>query len=355
MALNLSLNQVADAIVTIGMDNSILMRGEPGVGKSAVLKMIGDKFPDYTLAYIDCANLDLGDIAMPVIDKELMVTNYAPNARFGVGVGSDRPVAIMLDELGKASRPVMNMLMPVFNEHRIGDIPLPKGSIVFATTNLDTDGVGDNIPAHAYNRVTEVIITKPTAKQWIVWGDANGIDPLVLAAANQEGSWFDSYADMKENDKNPYIFNPLTGNTRNFVSPRSLERASNIIKARAVLGDSVIPLLAGTIGEPAARQLEALVALGDQIPDYDTLITKPGTAKVPESVGALFILAFRMAGMAKAEDLDALCEYAERLALVSFEAAGLFITTLMSNANKVGWAARNRNVTKLSAAYGKYF
>lgn len=355
MAMNLSLSAAASAIATIGIDNSVLLRGEPGVGKSSILRMLSEKFPEYTMAYVDCANLDLGDVAMPVIDKERMVTNYAPNARFGVGRGQDAPVLVMLDELGKASRAVINMLLPTIHEHRIGDNDMPKGSIVFATTNLDTDGIGDNIPAQAYNRMTEVIINKPTPKEWILWGDANGIDPLVLAAARQEGSWFDTYTDVKETEKNPYIFNPLTGNTRNFVSPRSLEKASNIIKARATLGDSVLPLLAGTIGEPGARQLEALVALGDQIPEYDTIIKRPGAAKIPESVGALFILAFRMAGMAKAEDLDALCEYNTRVSDTSFEAAGLFISTLMGNASKVGWAARNRNVTKMSAEFGKYF
>ena len=355
MAMTLSLTAAANAIATIGINTTLLLRGEPGVGKSAILKMLAQKFPDYHAAYIDCANLDLGDVAMPVIDKVKMVTNYAPNARFGVGVGNDKPVILMLDEIGKASKPVFNMLLPTINEQRLGDQQFVPGSMVFATTNLDTDGVGDRVEAHAYNRMTEVIIPKPTPKGWITWGDANGIDPLLLAAASQEPTFFDSYVDMKAGDKNPYIFNPLTGNTRNFVSPRSLERASNIIKAREMLGDSVLPLLAGTVGEPAARQLEALVNLGDQIPAYDAIIAKPGTTKVPDSVGALFILAFRMAGMAQPDDLDALCEYTDRLAKESFEAAALFITTLMGNANKVGWAARNRNITKLSATYGKYY
>ncbi len=355
MAMNLSLEQAANALATIGMHNTLIFRGEPGVGKSELLKMFAKKFPDYFRAYIDCANLDLGDVAMPVIDKELMVTNYAPNARFGVGVGQTRPVIVMLDELGKSSKAVLNMLLPTILEHRIGDVPLPAGSIVFATTNLDTDGVGDNIPAHAYNRMTEVIIPKPTPKGWLLWAADNDICPEVMVAVRQEPSFLDSYVDMKPNDLNPYIFNPLKGNTRNFVSPRSLEKASHIIKARDSLGDSVLPLLAGTIGEPAARQLEALVNLSDQVPLYENLVAKPKTTKVPESVGALFILAFMMAGRAQPDDLDALCEYTERLAKESFEAAGLFITTLMSNNSKVGWAARNRNVTKLSAEYGKYF
>jgi hypothetical protein len=355
MTLSISLSATANAIATIGMTNTIILRGEPGVGKSSVLKTLGQKFPEYHLAYIDCANLDLGDVAMPVIDKVKMVTNYAPNARFGLTAESTRPVIIMLDELGKCSRAVLNMLLPTILEHRIGDVPLPTGSIVFATTNLDTDGVGDNIPAHAYNRMTEVIITKPEVKAWLQWGMDNDISPEVLVAVKQMPEFMASYVDLAAGDKNPYIFNPMTGNTRTFVSPRSLEKASHIVKAREMLGDSFIPLLAGTVGEPAARQLEAMVNLADQLPSYESIVKTPTTAKVPDSVGAQFILAFMMAGRATPEDLDALCTYTERLATESFEAAALFVTGLMSNNAKVGWAARNRSMTKMAAAYGRFF
>jgi ATPase family associated with various cellular activities (AAA) len=355
MAMQLNLNQTADAIATIGMSNTLILRGEPGVGKSSVLRTLSQKFPEYHAAYIDCANLDLGDVAMPVVDKAAMVTNYAPNARFGVTRGSDTPVIIMLDELGKASRSVLNMLLPTILEHRIGDAHLPAGSMVFATTNLDTDGVGDNIPAHAYNRMTEVIITKPTPKEWIQWASDNDVDPIVLACAKQYPEFFDSYVDMKAEAKNPYIFNPLTGNTRNFVSPRSLEKASNVIKARAVLGTSVLPLLAGTVGEPAARMIEAITNLSEQVPDYDAIVKNPSAVRVPDSVGALFLLAFLMAGRLQKEDVDAVCTYNERLAQTSFEAAALFVTSVASNNSKVGFATKSREFTKQMVAYGKYF
>jgi hypothetical protein len=54
--------------------------------------------PDFYPCYVDCANLDLGDLAMPVVDRETMTTHYAPSARFGVARGQTRPVLLMLDE-----------------------------------------------------------------------------------------------------------------------------------------------------------------------------------------------------------------------------------------------------------------
>jgi hypothetical protein len=353
--MNVTLSQASTLIRTVGQTNTVLLRGAPGIGKSSILHGIKEYFPNHFLSYIDAANLDLGDIAMPVVDREELITEYAPNARFGVGRNQRKPVVMMIDELGKASRPVMNMLLPVILERRIGDLQLPEGSIIFATTNLDTDGVGDNIPAHAYNRMTVCTVANPTADEWLQWAGNNGVCPEVMAFAKQTPEVFDCYVDLEKNAKNPYIFNPMAGVVKGFCSPRSLAKASNIIVQRAALGSAVLPALAGTIGEPAARQMEALINLADQLPLFEQIVKAPDTTKVPKGAGALFLLAFMLAGRVTAETLDPVLEYAERISKESFEAHSLLIMTLASNKSKVGMACSNRTFTTQAAKLGRFF
>ena len=352
--MKVSLTQCASLIRNCGTTNTFIIRGRPGIGKSSILNMLASMMPDYLPCYIDVANLDLGDLGMPVIDREHMVTNYAPNARFGIGKGQTRPVLLMLDELGKGSRPVLNMLLPVILEHRIADVGFPTGSIVCATTTLDTDGVGDMIPAHAYNRMTELIVDI-TADQWIEWGTSNGVSPEVLAFAKQTPEIFQCYTELGKNEKNPYIFNPMNGNTRTFCSPRSLAKASHLIESRDVLGDAMLPALIGTIGESGARQMEALVHLADKLPLFESIVKDPNKAKIPssDSVSALFILAFMLASRVTEETIDAVMTYTTRW--THFEAHALFITSLAGNKNKVGMACRNRQFTAAASKLGKYF
>lgn len=353
--MNVNLNQAATLIRNVGASNTLLLRGQPGIGKSSILQTLERELPDYQVCYIDVANLDLGDLGMPVIDKESMTTSYAPNVRFGVGKGQTRPVVLMLDELGKASRPVLNMLLPVILEHRIGDVQLPTGSIVFGTTNLDTDGVGDNIPAHAFNRMTVVTVANPTADEWIDWASNHSVAPEIMAFAKQYPQVFDCYADLDKKDKNPYIFNPMTGNVRAFCSPRSLAKASNLIAQRNVLGSALLPALAGTVGEAAARDMEALVNLADQLPLFETIVNQPTKAKVPTSAGALFILVFSLSSRVDSDTLNPVMEYMDRVAAESFEAHALFIASLASNKAKVGMACTNRLFTQHAAKLGRYF
>ena len=353
--MNVTLSQASNLIRTIGETNTVLLRGQPGVGKSSILWGLQEHFPDHFLSYIDAANLDLGDIAMPVVDREELITEYAPNARFGVGRNQSKPVLMMIDELGKAPRPVMNMLLPLLLERRVGSNYLPKGSPVFATTNFDTDGVGDNIPAHAYNRMCVVNVANPTSDEWLPWAANNGVCPEVMAFAKQTPEIFDCYVDLEKGAKNPYIFNPMTGVVRGFCSPRSLAKASHIIAARSVLGSAVLPALAGTIGEPAARQMEALINLADQLPLYEQIVKAPSTTKIPKGAGALFLMAFMLAGRVTADTMDAVMEYGERISKESFEAHSLIIMTLASNKAKVGMACSNRAFTSAASKLGKFF
>jgi hypothetical protein len=353
--MQVNFSQAINLVRTVGTANTLLFRGAPGQGKSSILHTLAAEMPDYLPCYIDCTNLDLGDLGMPVINRETMITEYAPNARFGLGRDQNRPVLLMLDELTKASRPVMNMLLPVILERRLADVNLPTGSIVFATGNLDTDGVGDSMPAHAANRMTTLDYANPTSDEWLQWASNNDITPEVMAFAKQFPQVFDRYDQLDKKDKNPYIFSPLTGNTRAFCSPRSLAKASNLIAQREVLGSAMLPALAGTVGEAAARDMEALVNLADQLPLFESIVESPAKTKVPTSVGALFILSFMLASRVDADTLDAVMEYADRISEQSFEAHALFITSLATNKSKVGMACRNRKFTAAAAKLGKYF
>jgi hypothetical protein len=350
--LTINYAQAVNAIATCGGTNTILLMGQPGIGKSSILRTLAARMPDYHAAYVDCANLDLGDVAMPVVDRERMVTNYAPSARFGVGTGQDRPVLLLLDELGKAMRPVLNMLLPTLLEKRIGDRELPAGSIVFATTNLASDGVQDVIPPHAHNRMTVLRMSNPTADEWINWAVSNDVAPEVCAFAKQFPQVFDCYVDLKEKEENHYIFNPTRGQVKAFCSPRSLEKASHLIVNRSALGESLIPLLSGTVGEAAARDMEALVHLADQVPTMEEIVKSPTKVALPKGVTGYFLLAFMLAGRVKPENIDPIVTYLNRWD--NFEATSLAVIQMVNRHSETKHLVQNTSFMKLAAQYAAH-
>jgi MoxR-like ATPase len=298
----------AAALILACPDNKYFLQGEPGIGKSSIIKILKER-TGYRTAYIDCPNMDLGDIAMPVVDHETKTTRYYPNAAFQLQHGE--PVIFMYDEFPKAAQPVQNMLHPSLEVHnpRLGDVSLPAGSRVFLTGNLESDGVGDSFLAHTKMRITMLEISKPNSDQWLQWASGANIDPAVMAWVYRNPHALASYRDGDQ-DSNPFIFNPSKVQGA-VVTPRTLELASNITKAREHFDAGALQAaLVGTIGAAAAGSLAAFIVHQDSLPQYEQIIKHPDTTMIPEEPGALSVLVFGAIERIKHRDeLTALLKY----------------------------------------------
>lgn len=305
-----TLKQAADLILACP-NNRFMLQGEPGIGKSSIIKTLQEK-TGYAACYIDVPNMDLGDIAMPVIDHETKTTRYYPNARFQFHLG--KPVIIMLDEFSKGADPVKNMLHPLLEvvNPRLGDVSVPPGSIIFMTGNLSTDGVGDGIKAHTKMRITTVETSKPNSQQWLAWAVDHGIAPVVMAWVDRNPHALASYRDGDQQG-NQYIFMPNTVQGA-VVTPRTLELASNIVKMRESFDHAALhAALVGTIGAPAAAGLASFIQHQDSLPSWKDIIEKPNATPVPKEQGALAVLVFGAIERVERSSLPAFLEYISRV------------------------------------------
>jgi hypothetical protein len=311
----ISLQEAADLIANIP-DNRFLLRGEPGIGKSSVLNLL-ESHPllpaeEYDFVYVDCASLDLGDTAAPIPNREERILEYFPNGTFKLH--TDKKVVLCLDEFSKGAEPVRNMLHPLLEENkpRMADKFLKKGSIVFLTGNLSTDGVGDNLKAHSLQRVTECEIRKPSAETWLPWATANNIAPEIRSWVYAHPDCLASYRDPGQ-ESNPYPYNPRKPN-QSCVSPRTLSRSSNIVHVRKRLTQNAVHVaLAGTAGAAFADSFRTYLQFSDQLPTREAIRTDPKGCRVPAESGAQGILVYAFIDTLAKDNIDAYMTYAERL------------------------------------------
>lgn len=337
----LSLSQCIDLIRNVGSDVTVLVQGDMGSGKTSLLKEITAR-TGMRGVYFDCTTKDLGDLYLPRIkDTESGdCVSFVPNEEFGIH--HNEPIVLMLDELGK-NRSILNGLLRVMQEKSVGSRKLPEGSIVFATTNLGAENVGDMLPPHARNRIMVVRMQKPNFDQWLLWAAPNGIEPALIAAVHEFPQMLDSFTDVDNPQDNPYIYDPRDASRTAFVTPRSLEKASHVLKKRDMLGDDVVlQAIMGLIGAKAAGDIMTMVNLGDTLPKYKEIADQPNKVKVPTAIGAQIMSALTCMQRVEAEDFANVFTFIQRLPM---EIQGLFANQLMKSPTKAVWVARQATFT----------
>ena len=317
MSLNtmydVSLQQAINIIRLGGHKNTVLLQGHIGTGKSSALKVLADLMPKHRPVYFDCTTKDLGDIMIPRI-KEAQEGQGAC-AQFvtheELGLHLDGPIILMIDEFGKANPSVKNAMLKLVLE-RTG---LHPDSIVFMTTNLGGEGVGDLLPAHARNRITVLRMRKPTMVEWVEnYAIDAGIDPVLIAWGVENPHVFQSFEEVDDPKDNEYIFHPKAVGRVSFVTPRTMALASNWLHLRAHMSDvELTSALVGTLGIRAAADLSAYVRTYDQAPKLDDIKNDPLNAKVPTSTTATCMVVHRTMQTIERNWTDAWMDYMARL------------------------------------------
>jgi len=318
-AVELDLDQATNLIRHLGNKRSVILEGDIGNGKTSVGKSLAD-ITGYKLFTFDCTTKGIGDMQLPMISTiENGVARFVPNEELGLHL--DEPIILNFDECGKANKSMKDAMLAVLLERRLGRKHLHDFSLIFGTTNLAEEGIGDLIEAHHGNRVVLIKVKKSTSEQWRAWAMLNDIDPVVINFAKEFPEVFQSFQQVANYEDNPYIFHPQAERV-SFVTPRSLHAASDIVKLRSVLsGVEVEAALAGTIGEAAKDSMMAYIQMADQLPTLESIRNAPSTAVVPTNSSAICMVVYKAIQTVDRDWADAWLTYFVRL---NKEAQALF-------------------------------
>lgn len=353
-----SIQELRKIIPLIGGDLTPVIQSEPGCGKTSLLAMMaadngdkwrkpGDDFPEdkFDYIYVDCPVKDMSDIGMTIPNHASKSLEYYVSSLFRLGNG--KPKVILLDEFMKAPKLMQVIYTRLMLERMCGDEPLPTGadgtkSVVFATSNNASDGVGDSMLAHAGNRVCIMRMAKPTPDEWLAWASENGVSRVIRAWVAMFPRCLASYVDGDQAD-NPYIFKPsMTG--LSFVSPRSLAKADVIVRNRDAIGENATKVaLAGTIGASAAGDMAAFLSLEKSLTDVKDIVKAPDTVDVPKDVSAQLMIMFQAVDvLATQDELTKFMQFVGRIP--SSEVQSVFFTMMMRNPKALRLARNNQTI-----------
>ena len=364
----ITLDEAVDCILAWGMTESdgkgqtIIFEGHMGTGKSTMLPMVHERLVDdkgiktHKAFYFDCTTkMDSGDVMIPKL-KELDgadFVRFATNEELGIHL-TDQPIVLMLDEFGKGNKSLTNSLMRLTLERKMGAYELHPDSIIFATTNLSSENVGDMLPPQNCNRVTVMRLRKPEPVSFIEWGYHNSVDPIVLSWVNDNPQVMQSFEETESPTENEMIYHPQ-GVTTHFCTPRSMTAASRLLKKRHLVTTRALKEgLNGTIGEVATVSLMSHMRFVDQLPTLDEIKNDPFNAKLPDNTSAMCLLVFRTLATIERNWVNKWMDYMSRM---NREAQALFAlnvirpsyknrSAVMTNSKFMDWARANGHLTQ---------
>jgi hypothetical protein len=93
-----------------------------------------------------------------------------------------------------------------------------------------------------------------------------------------------------------------------------LEGASDTVKMRHENdNETLVPVLAGTVGLAAAESMDSFIAFQDQLPSWDSIFKNPKTTDIPENPGACAVLVFGAIMKVDKNSFNSFMDYLERM------------------------------------------
>jgi hypothetical protein len=277
---DISVRQVGPKSAKRSINRAIKMRcavflwGPPGIGKSDIVKQIGDdagrEVIDVRLALWEPT--DIKGIPYYNADKGTMV--WAPPAELPTDPNST--AIIFLDELNSAPPAVQAAAYQLILNKRVGTYVLPKGVDIVAAGNRDGDrGVTYRMPAPLANRFVH-LEAKVDFDDWQDWATLNKVHPEVVG-----------YVGFAKQDL--YDYDPKSS-SKAFATPRSWSFVSDLLGDDDCDTDTLHNLIAGAVGDGLATKFMAHRKVAGRMPKAsDILDGKVSTLEIKE-VSAMYSL-----------------------------------------------------------------
>jgi hypothetical protein len=258
---------------------SVMLWGEPGIGKSESVKNIAAKLEEETgkTAVITDVRLLLFNPVdlrgVPIPDEERKATKWLIPKIFQMDADPQVINILMLDELTAAPPSLQAAAYQLILDRRVGEHELPGNCIVIAAGNRVQDkGVAYQMPTPLANRMTHFHI-KQDVEDWLKFAvkpksatdDTTKIHPMVRGFLRFRGS------DHLLN------FNPKVENVA-FPTPRTWEFVSRYLDLYESV-EAAIPAIYGTVGQTSAQEFVEFSKVYKDLPKLDLI--RHGLPTVP--------------------------------------------------------------------------
>lgn len=262
----------------IKIKRPVFMWGPPGIGKSDIVKQIGQE-QDREVIDVRLSLWEPTDIkGIPYYNSTLNTMSWAPPAE--LPSDPDSNAILFLDELNSAAPATQAAAYQLILNRRVGTYILPDGVAIVAAGNRETDkGVTYRMPAPLANRFLHIEL-RTEFEDWLNWATMNYIHEQVVG-----------YLSFAKQDL--YDFDPRSS-SRSFATPRSWSFVSDLLGDDDLDEGTLTDLVTGAIGEGLAVKFMAHRKVAKQMPKPEDILAGKVKKSEIKEISAMYSLAVSM-------------------------------------------------------------
>lgn len=253
----------------------IFVWGAPGIGKSDLVKQIGNEqhreVIDIRLALWEPTDIK----GIPYYNQDAKTMVWAEPAELPSDPAST--AILFLDELNSAPPAVQAAAYQLVLNRRVGNYVLPEGVDIVAAGNRDGDrGVTFRMPSPLANRFVH-LETTTDFDDWQEWAIQNQIHPEVIG-----------YLGFAKQDL--YDFHPASS-SKAFATPRSWSFVSELLDDESQIdSDTLHTLVAGAIGDGLSIKFMSHRKIAGKMPTADDVLDGKVTKLDVKEISAMYSL-----------------------------------------------------------------
>ena len=260
----------------------LFLWGPPGIGKSELVADIAQELGGYMID-LRLGQMEPTDIrGIPFYNKDSGKMDWAepvdlPTEEFA----NQYPMVVLfLDEMNSAAPSVQAAAYQLILNRRVGKYKLPENVVLVAAGNRESDkGVTYRMPTPLANRFIhqEMRVDFASYQEWAV---NNNIHKDVVG-----------YLSFAKQDL--YDFDPKSA-SRAFATPRSWTFVSQLLEDEDGDDDTVMNLIAGTVGEGLAVKFMAHRKIAGRMPKPEDILSGKVKELDVKEVSAMYSLVISM-------------------------------------------------------------
>jgi hypothetical protein len=307
--------------------------GKPGGGKSSLARSIVAELgidPERITEFNPSLRDPVDIMGLPKTDGDH--SSWLPPSEFWRirDDGTDRPCALIVEEMSDATTPMQNPLCRVLLDRYAGELKLHPKLHIIATGNRTEDKSGATRMTTKLGNRVQTLTFDENLDDWCNWALDNDIAVEMVQFLRFRPNMLSDF------DPNRAI-NP---------TPRSWEMANQV--NTKLPSDLYYSNIAGLVGEGAAAEYTGFKRIFENLPNIDSIILNPSKHEVPTDMPVLFALTGALAHRVSKDNFDRLGEFIDRMPAefqVMYTLDAKKIDPSIVNTKRfVSWAVKNANV-----------